>query len=73
MEYLSVRSKHFTLVRTTVPSERYYHYSHFRDEKTEAPRRNQPKVTELVSGRAEIRLVWRSRIGPGHAVMHRPS
>lgn len=64
MEHLLVRSKHFTLVRTTVPSERYYYYSRFRDEKTEAPRRNQSKVTELVSGRAEIRLVWRSRIGP---------
>lgn len=73
MEYLLVRSKHFPLVLTTVPSERCYYYSHFRDEKTEAPRRNQSKVTDLVSGTAEIRLVWRSRIGPEHAVMHRPS
>ena len=72
VEYLLLRSKHFTLVLTTMLRGRHCYYSQFTDKKTEAQRSNQSTVIELVSGRVEIRLIWRSRIGPGHAVMHRP-
>ena len=72
MEYLLSRSKHLTLVLTTMLRGRHYCYSQFTDKKTEAQRSNQSIVIQLVSGEAEIRLVWRSRIGPGHEVTHRP-